>query len=203
MTATSTSRSAHHARWLAVPAALVLSAVLVWQASYAAFSDASVNEDNTWATGTVELTTEDGGQALFSVENLAPGSAGASRDVVASYTGSLDARASLYARDFREPAADADGKTLADYIDLTIEVTDGPTFSETRHHELYSGTLAGFAEKHNGFGAGGLVHDIDVDNQSTVTTGTLRFTYAIDANAPNSVQGQQVGIDFVAEAQSR
>ena len=50
---TSTSRSARLAKWLSVPLGLVISALLIWQASYAAFSD---NKTLTAQENRAELT---------------------------------------------------------------------------------------------------------------------------------------------------
>lgn len=193
-----TSRSARYAKSLAVPAGLALSALLIWQASYAAFSSTAANEDNSWSAGTVTITDDDGDQPLFSVENLAPG-ATESRTVTAQYEGSLDAQVSFYGRNFTEPAADANGTTLADYIVLTVEGNTGPTFGAGPTGTIFRGTLAAFAEM-NSFERG--LH-YDAAGGAPVEQGSFRFTYRVADDAPNSVQGQEVGIDFVAEAQSR
>lgn len=50
-----------------VPLALLGSGVLVWQASYSAFTATAPNNGNTWTTGTVVLNTDESGQVAFNL----------------------------------------------------------------------------------------------------------------------------------------
>ena len=61
---------------LAVPLGLLGSGALVWQASYAAFTAQTTSPGNSWSTGSVALTDDDAGAAMFSRTGLAPGSSG-------------------------------------------------------------------------------------------------------------------------------
>lgn len=56
----------------ALAAAVLLAAGLIVTASIAAFSDTTVNSGNTWSSGTVILTDDDAGSAMFIVSNMAP-----------------------------------------------------------------------------------------------------------------------------------
>lgn len=207
-TTVSTSRSARYARWLAVPVGLVVSAVLVWQASYAAFTDTTANRGNSWTAGTVTITDTRNGVAMFEATNLAPGAEPTGKTITATYEGTLDANVKLYGEHLNVLTPTGDGlqpvsgaeKTLADYIHLTIVGNEGATFGAGPQGEIFRGTLATFA-KNYGSGNSSLIYSVpggDVHEQ-----GTFKFTYWVDAGAPNSVQGQQVNLDFVAEATSK
>lgn len=203
----SMSRSARCARWLAVPVGLVISAVLIWQASYAAFTDTTANRDNSWTAGSVTITDTRNGVAMFEATDLVPGAGPTEQTITATYEGTLDADVKLYGERFSILAPTSEGlqpvsgteKTLADYIHLTIVGNEGASFGAGPQGEIFRGTLASFAKDY-GSGNSRLIYRVpggDIHEQ-----GTFKFTYWVDAGAPNSVQGQQVTLDFVAEAQS-
>ncbi|HEX8632065.1 MAG TPA: hypothetical protein VF755_28225 [Catenuloplanes sp.] len=99
-----------------VPLTLLGSGVLVWQASHAAFSATTVTGSNSWATGTVAVTNDQAGVAVFNgltglkpdssaTSLILPGIAAYSASTTASggsaclkvtYTGSLAANIRLY-----------------------------------------------------------------------------------------------------------
>ncbi len=61
-----------------VPVGLVLSVALTWSSTHAAFSANTQNPGNSWQTGSVVLTDNDSGTALFqsaSESGLTPGAA--------------------------------------------------------------------------------------------------------------------------------
>lgn len=62
---------------LATPVAVIAAGALVYQASYAAFTGSTNNTGNEWSTGSVNLTDDDNGVAMFRITNLLPGQAGA------------------------------------------------------------------------------------------------------------------------------
>ena len=57
----------------AAPVAVLLAGLMVWQGSNAAFSSHTRNVGNSWETGSVALTDDDGGLAMFNVTNATPG----------------------------------------------------------------------------------------------------------------------------------
>ncbi|MCM3661191.1 CalY family protein [Georgenia satyanarayanai] len=205
--ASTSSRSARYARWLAVPLGFVISAVLVWQASYAAFTDTTENAGNSWTAGSVTITDDDQDAALFTAADLVPGSTG-SQEITVTYEGTLDAAVKVYGADFAVLAptgggqsleqVSATGNTLADNIVITIEGNEGDELGAGPTGTLYTGTLAGFASTH---GEANTPMRYDVAGDSNMK-GTFRFTYRVKDDAPPSVQGQQVRLSFVAEATS-
>ncbi|HLL67672.1 MAG TPA: hypothetical protein VK453_18445 [Micromonosporaceae bacterium] len=99
-----------------VPLTLLGSGALVWQASHAAFSANTVSGSNSWATGTVAVTNDQAGVAVFNgLTGLKPDSSatsltlpgtgaysastpasGGSACIKVTYTGSLAANIRLY-----------------------------------------------------------------------------------------------------------
>ncbi len=202
----STSRSARYARWLAVPVGLVVSALLIWQASYAAFSDTTTNPDNSWTSGSVTITDTRNGVAMFQAADLVPGST-EFQDITVAYEGTLDALVKVYGAEFEvlEPSDDGQtlepvdsGETLAEHIWLTIEGNEGDSFGVGPRGTIYAGTLDQFATT---YGRDSTALRYHVAGKSDMT-GTFRFTYRVQDTAPDSVQAQQVRLSFVAEAES-
>jgi hypothetical protein len=105
----------------AVPLGVLASGVLVWQASYAAFSATTTNPNNTFSAGTVTLTdNRQPSTVMFNPTGLKPGSTG-SACIKVTYNGSLAANVKMY-------VASADLTTssstnLAQY--LTIQILEG------------------------------------------------------------------------------
>ena len=94
-----TERQRRILRAAAIPAALLASALVVWQGSYAAFSTTTDSPSNNWASGTVALQNDSNGGAFavsgaaaFNVANIKPGDTG-SYCINVKNTGSLDATA--------------------------------------------------------------------------------------------------------------
>jgi hypothetical protein len=186
------------AKWSAVPVGLIVSAALVWQASYSAFSATTTNPTNNWATGTVALTDDDLGVAMFNATGLKPGSTG-SKCITVTYNGSLAAAVDLYGT----------GKTatnaLDTYITLTVEQGAGGNFAgctgfvlDTGATNTFTGTLATFASTHSNFATGFGTFAPTGSGQAK----TYRITYTVSAAAPNSTMGSTASIGLTWEAQN-
>jgi hypothetical protein len=193
-TNTSTSNNRRTFLVLAIPVGLLLSGLLVWQASHAAFSDTTTNPGNSWAAGEV-IITSDRATALFEAPNLAPGDGGA-QCVRVTYSGTLDADVRLYG------AYVGGDSGLAPYLDFDVEqgtgtaadcsdFTAGTSASAT-------GTLASFVTTHTNF-ANGLGGWSPAPN----TTRTYRFTYELPHGVSNDAQGESATASFTWEARNR
>ncbi len=105
----------------AVPLGMLASGVLIWQASYAAFSATTTNPNNTFSAGTVTLTdNRQPSTVMFNPTGVKPGSTGTSC-ITVTYNGSLAANVKMYLA-----AADlttSSGTNLAQY--LTVQVNEG------------------------------------------------------------------------------
>jgi hypothetical protein len=194
-----TPRAARLAAWIAVPAALVASGVVVSTASYSAFSATTVNPTSNWTAGSVALTDDDNNTALFNASNLKPGSTGANCITVTS-TGSLASTVKLYATN---PATT---NNLAGNITLQIEQGTGGGFGSctgftpaATNGTLYSGTLAAFGSGSTNFASGlGTWAPTGTASEARV----YRFTYTVSSTAPNSVQGGTASVGLTWEAQN-
>jgi hypothetical protein len=172
------------------------SAVFVYQGTSAAFTDSTSNGANTWSSGSVALSDDDSGAALFSTGPLVPGDSG-SRCIAVTYSGTVTAGVRLYAT--------AVSGGLAPYLDLDVEegagvgnvgsAADCTGFSGT---SVWSGTLASFGTAATSWASG-------VGSFAPTGAGQVqvyRLTWTLDATAPDAVQGQSAAGTFVWEAQS-
>ncbi len=129
----------------AVPVGMVVSGALVWQSSYAAFTASTENAKNSWASGTVTITDDDGGVALFDTglddaatpgsttndgnNNLKPGDS-KSRCITVTYTGSVTA-ASIELAVATPTASGYTNAALDNYLRVKIEKTTAPASGHT------------------------------------------------------------------------
>ena len=187
----------------AIPVGLLVSGILVWQSSYAAFTAVADNASNSWSAGTVALSGDDGsnstgmaGTALFTPTNLKPGSTG-TNCVLVTYGGSLAAAVKVYVK----PGALTGSAALAAQLDVTIVEGTGGAFNNCTGFvagaTAYTGTLSGLASTATGFGTG--------VGSWTPTAGqskTYQITYTLKATAPNAVQGTIAGAAVTWEAQN-
>ena len=178
-------------------AAAVISSGLVWQSSYAAYTGQTSNPAENWATGTVALTDDDSGTALFSASNLKPGSTD-TKCIVVTSNGSLPSAVKLYGTGYSTQ------KALGSSINLSITQGTGGSFGSCTGFtplgagsSLYSGTLAAFAPSDFSTGLGTWT-----PTGTAGETRTFQLTYTVDPSAPNSTQGGSATIGFTWEAQN-
>ncbi len=177
---------------------LAVAVALVWQSSYAAFSSTTDNGLNEWRAGSVTITDNDAGFAMFNLTNdgaLKPGSTG-ERCIEVTKSGTLASTVKLYGSGLTTTNG------LASALNLTIEqgtgsVTGGSctNFSEVGA-DVYNGTLASFTFSNFATGRG------DWAPAAGSQTRTFKFTYSLPSNADNNVQGGTAAVTFVWEAQN-
>lgn len=182
---------------VAVVGALAGTSALVWQASYSSFSSTTSNTGNTWSAGSVILNN-DSSTAMFTATRLKPGSTGVKCIAVTS-TGSLASAVKLYGTSYSATNG------LGSALNLTVTQGTGATSSsctgftaDTSNSSVYSGTLAGFSAAtsySNGLGTW-------APTGTASETKSYQFTYTVDPNAANSVQGGTAAIGFTWEAQN-
>ena len=203
-----TPRLARLAAWIAIPAALVASGLVVSQASYSAFSSSTANPTSNWTAGTVALTDDDGGTtadastgtAMFQATNLKPGST-ASKCIAVTSTGSLASAVKLYSSSYTT------SKDLGANITLNITQGTGGGFGSCTGYtaltgsagSVYSGTVAGLSTAatsySNGLGAW-------TPTGTASETRTYQVTYTVNAAATNAQQGGTAAIALTWEAQN-
>jgi hypothetical protein len=191
------SRLSRRSRRIAFGAAILIgwagSGLLVWQASYAAFSATTVNNGNSWTAGTVALADDDSAATLFTATGLGGGATG-TKCIKVDYTGTLASTVKVYA------TGALTGTGLGTYIDLTIEEGTGGTFASCTGFSsggtIYSGTLAAFVSApHTNFGNG-----VGTWAPSGTASKVYRFVYTVQSN--NAAQGLNVTAGFTWEAQN-
>lgn len=187
-------------------AGLVASGVLVWHASYSAFSATTANPTNNWTAGTVALTDDDGGSALFTVTNLKPGSTG-TKCIVVTSNASLASTVKLYAT----ASSFAQTKTLADNITLTV--TQGSSTSsggvctgftaDTGASNTTTGSMTSFSSSYTNFATGFGTWAPAAGNGVTKTY-QISYTLNNGANqaATDAMQGGTAQIGFTWEEQN-
>ncbi|MEO6713785.1 MAG: hypothetical protein ABIM89_10200 [Mycobacteriales bacterium] len=188
----------------AIPIGLLVSGMIVWQSSYAAFTAVADGGSNSWSTGTVALSGDDGsssggatGTAMFAPTNLRPGSTG-SNCVEVSYNGTLAAAVKVYIK----PGGLTGSAALASQLDVTIAEGTGGAFNNcagfTPGATTFTGTLAGLAAASTNFGSGAGAWAPSASGQKQ----TYRVTYTLKSTAPTSVQGTSAGATVTWEAQN-
>src|SRR4051794_32341000 len=94
-------------------AALVLATALVWHTAYATFTFSTYPFTSSWSTGTVAISDDDAGTAMFARTGLKPGAAG-TRCLTVTSTGNVPALVRLYG------TGRATTKSLTSYLNLSI-----------------------------------------------------------------------------------
>lgn len=185
--------------WAAVPAAILASGLVVGQASFAAFSATTASPTSNWSAGTVALADDDSNTALFTASNLKPGDTG-TKCITVTSSGSLPAAVKLYG------TSAATTNSLSANITLAVVQGTGGSYANctgftplSTGSSLYGGSLAGFASSATNFATG---LGTWAPTGSAAETRTYKFTYTLDAAAPNSSQGGTAAIGFTWESQN-
>ena len=173
---------------------VVAAALLAFQSTGAAFSATTENAGNAFAAGSVTLSDNDSGTAMFNLPNMKPND-NAVGCIEVTYSGTLDPLVKTY-------GASTAGDGLETYLDLTIErgtgtcaafVADAAVWTNGTDGDLgvYLGAVTNYAT--------------GVDNWSPTGGGPddmvpYRFTMALQDNT--LAQGKTVTVTFTWEAQN-
>lgn len=186
-TARPDDRTASPSSPLAFVAGMLLLTLAIMTTSRAAFTDVTDNTGSSFSAGSVELVDDDAGAALFTVTDMTPGQSAAAC-ITVTYAGTLDApgEVRLYSGGYTGSVP------LADALRLTVEEGTGGQFGAC---DGFAGTtivdgttLDGFAttSSSHATGAG------DWTPSDTAQQRTYRVTVELDADASNTLQGEQV-----------
>jgi predicted ribosomally synthesized peptide with SipW-like signal peptide len=166
--------------------------------TFSAFSSTTSNNNNQFASGTVVLTDNDAGAAMYSVSNKKPGDSVQSC-ITLTYTGTLAADVKLYTT--------SSIGALGQYLDMTVDVGSGnPTFPGcsgfTFGSNIWTGTLQAFAAAHNAYANGIVAYPGAQTQWNQNDTLVYRFTLTLQNN--NNAQGLSTGLhSFTWEAQNQ
>ena len=140
----------------AILGALFLVSALVLTGSRGAFSATTSNPDNAFTAGTIALTDDDGGTAMFTVTAMEPGDT-AEGCITVTYTGTADPLlVKIYQNAYSEADGAADGATLDDAVSLDIDRVDDCT-AKNKDADLVVGTIsanAAYTNYSNGLSTG-------------------------------------------------
>ncbi|OYO14894.1 hypothetical protein CGZ98_00035 [Enemella evansiae] len=186
---TPSRKIARIAPWAAIPAALIVSGLIVSQASYSAFSAKTENTGNSWETGSVKLTDDDRGAAMFTVKNLRPGQQG-EKCITVTSDGTSPSRVKLYAANAKAT------NQLDQYISIkVVQATSCGAGGTT----IVDGPMAKFAAGPTNY-ANGVGDWNTTGNKGEIRT--YMITYRFPDDAPNSTQASTAALDLVWEAQN-
>lgn len=181
---------------ISVAAALIAVALvgtLVFRTSSALFSSTTINPSNSWATGSVTVSDDDSGTAMFTTggNGLLTGGQSLVNCIKVDYTGTSTAGVGIK---FYGTAAG----TLAPYLDVTVESGTGGGFGDCTGFSgssIYVGTLANLntnvGSYANGVGAWTPVSNAD--------SRVYRITVAVQQNS--LAQAKSATGTFTWEAQ--
>jgi hypothetical protein len=197
------SRSGRSAKVVAaaIVVGLIGSGTLVWQASSAAFTATTDNPGNNWTSGSVALTDNKSGVALFNETNIVPGPS-VSKCIEVTYNGTVNADVKLY--------ASATTNALGQYLDFDVELGDGTSCaSPGTYTRVYgdadsvlagdnSDTLKGLVDNHTNWltGIGGW------SPTGAGQTRPFRFTYTLADSSVAAQNQSSTGVRFIWEAQN-
>jgi hypothetical protein len=194
MTTSSSTMKLHVA---ATIAALLMVSLLVVRASSAAFSAQTDNPSNSWATGAVALSDDDGGgagSAMFDVTGMIPGDT-ITKCIAVTYAGSADpSPVKLFST--------VTDNGLADHLDVTVREGDGGGYGScagfsataTIATAVTLTTFAGYSDYASGIGTW--------DPTATGQTKTYEFTVTLGADTPDTAQGADAQAGFTWEITS-
>lgn len=202
--------------------AMLGGAGLIWDASYAAFSATTTNGSNTWSTGSVSITNDQSGAAVFSLSSVAPdasatiltppasgafngssAASGGSACIKVTYTGTMAANVRLYAT-LNNTGADGG---LGQYLLFDIDNGTGPGAGADVGCASYSSTgyLHGSASNSNVYlnsmpttYAGGYAWNGATQN----STRWYRLSWLLPSNVNTAAQSESVQATFTWEAQN-
>lgn len=171
---------------VAVAAATALGLVffMISSVTGAAWTDTTDNTGNSWATGSVSLTDDDLGVAMFTVTDMVPG------DIVEnSITVTNDSTVPLDVRLYSANLLNLD--LLAQHLNFKVGTTAGAG-------DIYDGTLLAFATTFVDFASGTAVIDL-----AAAGTQTYHFWVELDSLTSDTFQAASAGIDFIWEGQTQ
>jgi len=168
--------------------------LLAFQSTGAAFSATTDNAGNAFAAGTVAISDNDAGTAMFNLTNMKPGDS-AVGCIEVTYSGSLDPEVRTYG------AATA-GDGLDAYLDLTIERGDGTCAAFGTATAVWTngtdGDLGVFLGSATNYATG---------SDSWQPTGgapddTVPYRFTVALQDDNAAQAKTVTVTFTWEAQN-
>lgn len=181
------------------PVAVLLAGLLVWQGSNAAFTAETHNNGNNWDAGSLLLTDDDAGGAMFGITNMVPGSTG-SKCIVVTATSTVAGVVKTYVSSLT-----AGG--LEDNITMLVQQGTGGSFADCTGFTVAATepvqSLSTMYTDHGSFTNGVL----SWAKGTGAETKTYKFTWVFNVGTlteaeVNALQGTDVGANFEWELQN-
>ncbi len=156
---------------------------------FGAFSATTQNSGNEISTGTIDLTDNDAGQALFNITDAKPGDSW-TRCIKVSYSGSLSAEMRAYLQSTPGP--------ITPYLSAVVERGSQPTSTFpgctgfTDADTLFNGPLTD-ASFPVDWTTGLVTNPLTKTQWDTGDTLVFRITLSISSSMPNTIQGVTEG----------
>ncbi len=173
--------------------------------TFSAFSSSTENPGNNFDAGTVFISDNDAGSALYNVVNRKPGDF-IEKCIKVTYSGSLASDVKLY-------LPDAINAQVGDYTNLTITSGTGTAAActdfaaDATNSNVFNGTLEGFSTAHSSY-ANGLA-DFPLAKTKWDTNDAVTYKYRVElqdnnaANAGNAPGYQSGTHKYVWEARNQ
>jgi len=181
---------------LAIPAAVVVSGLLVWNGSTAAFSGTTTNDGNQWTAGTISLKN-DRATALFASTGITPGYS-ETHCITVTSTANVPTTLKMYTANVTGTGSPT---TLSQNLNIQVNKGSGSTdanctgFTPAAGAADYTGTLDAFAATNNyANGVGAIPLPAGGAQQ-------YKITVSLPSGAPNTLQGSTAAAKFIWEAQ--
>ncbi|HEV7769934.1 MAG TPA: TasA family protein [Solirubrobacterales bacterium] len=171
---------------------------------FSAFSSETESSANVVTVGTVTLSDNDSGAALYSLANAKPGDSQTSC-IKVSYTGSLDASVKLYTPSTIEALGSSVNLKIEPGTQASPSFPGCSGFNADAGGPLFEGTLGAFAGSHGSY-ANGIADDPGAVATKWTSGDTVvyRVTATLSAGTPDSAQGESTGSHALRwEAQSQ
>jgi Camelysin metallo-endopeptidase len=167
--------------------------------TFSAFSATTVNAGNTFDAGTVVISDNDAGSAMYNITGAKPNDV-VVRCIRVTYTGSLPSTVKLYTTTPINP--------FGQYVTLSVDkgsMPAGTTFPNctgfTSESSLFTGTLSGFAASDTSFATGAGANPGAQTQWNLNDSLVYRFTLTMQDN-PLAVGGSSGTHSFTWEAQN-
>ena len=167
--------------------------------TFSAFSATTVNAGNTFDAGTVVISDNDAGSAMYNITGAKPNDV-VVRCIRVTYTGSLPSTVKLYTTTPINP--------FGQYVTLAVDkgsMPAGTTFPNcigfTSESSVFTGTLSGFAASDTSFATGAAANPGAQTQWNLNDTLVYRFTLTMQDN-PLAVGGSSGTHSFTWEAQN-
>lgn len=180
------------------PVAVLLAGLMVWQGSNAAFSAETRNIGNNWETGSVAISDDDGGAAMFQIQHVVPMQTG-EKCIAVTATTAVPSAVKFYVGDLG-----ADG--LEAYVKVTVAQGTGGSFASctgfVADQTQASQTLAAIATDHSSWATSILPWTTSVDATKTYKISWVFDTTGLSQAAIDALQGKSASLNFEWELQN-